>query len=915
MNLRAVLPPVVRPRATHHVGWVAAEGLLFDEAPLGEAELRRRVLAHWTPGAVVLRVSEGLVLLPPRAIMVRCEAIGALPLTRLGAVLASAPLTLHELEALDPPAGSLVLVKHGVAIAVALDAQALVDPAEWLDLGPLEPTRPDAVASAPASPPTLAPVVPTRARLLGAGEQAPSELAEVVAALERAREAPEAADAGPGVAQRLGASLGRLWSRLLRRDKVAAVDADRPPRRPGRLARWGQALRGRVVRWLGLAGLGALIGRRQARYIGRMMEMFEKGSLDEALRHAIPLSAHRPPSALQMDPLRLPRPRRDLRVSSAGQGPTMGVALQDALYDQLRQMYRVAFNRLKFQERIPEAAFVLAELLDEPERAVELCEETGLLTLAAEIAEARELPPGLVVRQWFLAGDRARAVRLARRGGAFADAVVRLERTDPAAADALRLLWADAMAESGDFPTAVDVVWPVEAARSLARAWMDRAVAVGGATAARMLARKAALVPEAFADVCGQALALLDDERPEAEPARRAFVEALEAGPATRETATLARPALRAWVRDRAAHGRVPQRRELERLLALADDGALRADVRRLGLGPAGATAPERPAVVRLEALGGGALEPRDAALTADGRLLVALGEAGTRLVTLDGRAVAHFEAPADRLVMADGGDRALAVASRGGLTRVTRVDLAGRQVRPWGELALTTWAPTYDGSLWFVANGDAVEALDALADAPASLWRVGDLGGTVAYLARSERRLSFLVEDPAALDRPGDDSPWALWTYGLPDPRLKTRAPVRFDVGAEVGLALGLAPEGVAVGLRTADEASELVLRPHGAHMPPTPSALPPREGAIHLRAAFSQRWMAVPRMSVAPLSADVHVYDRMDGALAVRVELIGCAPVAVRLQDRLMTLVDDRGRVAVVDLDLGELWRHVRL
>ena len=49
-------------------------------------------------------------------------------------------------------------------------------------------------------------------------------------------------------------------------------------------------------------------------------------------------------------------------------------------------------------------------------------ERHGRPRLAAELAEARGLPPGRVVRQWFLARDVARAVDLARRTGTFADA-------------------------------------------------------------------------------------------------------------------------------------------------------------------------------------------------------------------------------------------------------------------------------------------------------------------------------------------------------------------------------------------------------------------------------------------------------------------------------------------------------------
>src|SRR5690606_27242115 len=100
--------------------------------------------------------------------------------------------------------------------------------------------------------------------------------------------------------------------------------------------------------------------------------------------------------------------------------------------------------------------FVLAELLMANEEAVSFLERHGRFGLAAELAEARKLAPGLVVRQWLLAGDRERAVRLAIRHGAFADAIARLERDHRALALQLRALWADRLATAGDFVGAVD---------------------------------------------------------------------------------------------------------------------------------------------------------------------------------------------------------------------------------------------------------------------------------------------------------------------------------------------------------------------------------------------------------------------------------------------------------------------------
>ena len=168
------------------------------------------------------------------------------------------------------------------------------------------------------------------------------------------------------------------------------------------------------------------------------------------------------------------------------------------IYAALKARYRRAFERLRDQGDFEKAAFVLAELLHADEEAVSFLEKHDKLRLAAELAEARNLPAGLVIRQWFLAGEPARAVRLARKSGAFADAVVRLGATHPEYARTLRLLWAEALAAAGAYPAAVDVVWQLPADRPLAYPWIDRAIEIGGVAGAAMLVRKARAVPGGF---------------------------------------------------------------------------------------------------------------------------------------------------------------------------------------------------------------------------------------------------------------------------------------------------------------------------------------------------------------------------------------------------------------------------------
>ena len=128
-----------------------------------------------------------------------------------------------------------------------------------------------------------------------------------------------------------------------------------------------------------------------------------------------------------------------------------------------------------------------------------------------------------------LAGDVARAVDLARRTGAFADAVALLERAHPAEARVLRLLWGEVLAKSGDWARAVDAVWPLEDARRLAAGWLERGMEAGGVGGARLLARFVVSFPERFADARARVLALMEPETLDAAAARQSFALELDA--------------------------------------------------------------------------------------------------------------------------------------------------------------------------------------------------------------------------------------------------------------------------------------------------------------------------------------------------------------------------------------------------
>jgi hypothetical protein len=350
--------------------------------------------------------------------------------------------------------------------------------------------------------------------------------------------------------------------------------------------------------------------------------------------------------------------------------PTIGIDQDFTTY--LRRLYRSTYERLAAQGRIDEAAFVLAELLHANEEAVAFLERNDRLLMAAEMAEARELPPGLVVRQWFVAGRSDRAVEIARRRGAFGDAVLRLEQQQRHEhASALRLLWADALASEGDYRAAVDVAWPVPVGRRLAAAWIDRVIKQGGPAGAAMLVRRLSLDPDSFPETRTRAVAIAEDEQADGVATRLALADALAAAPEAPGRATLARVAARAALRDAALFGTRLTSDMLRKLVAA--DGALRTDLPSL---PRVAREPlarwTTPLPLSVAAGDVGALAVRDVGLLPNGQMVVALGEAGVLLRSRENKLLARFDVPADRLVL-DAGDRAMRLRDAAKLAAGTR--------------------------------------------------------------------------------------------------------------------------------------------------------------------------------------------------------------------------------------------------
>src|SRR6185436_764084 len=100
-------------------------------------------------------------------------------------------------------------------------------------------------------------------------------------------------------------------------------------------------------------------GRRHAEYLARMLEMFERGDWDQALRHAVPLGGDGGDEGdLQQLRLAAPKPRRTIAIELTRRfhGAGSSVPLVKEAMAQVRQAYEQAAARLEAAGRIEEAA-------------------------------------------------------------------------------------------------------------------------------------------------------------------------------------------------------------------------------------------------------------------------------------------------------------------------------------------------------------------------------------------------------------------------------------------------------------------------------------------------------------------------------------------------------------------------------
>ena len=274
----------------------------------------------------------------------------------------------------------------------------------------------------------------------------------------------------------LGVVFAGIWQALTAplRGRAESVPApSRPPAGPSVLRR----LWDRVVQRWSLLRMGFGLERHHARLLREVVAWFEAGDLLEALRHAIPLggSGDAPPTGWFMGRLGR-RERLQPGASPAGSGAVAG---GEEVLGLLRRLYEEAHQRLHAEGDVERAAWVLAELMRDPERALGYLQEHARPRMAAEWADLLDLPLQRRIWLWVQAGDLARAARLGRLDGTFISALLAHPPDDEGEGHrALRRFVARRARDDGQLELAVRLLGSADAQHdpALLHAWLREAL-------------------------------------------------------------------------------------------------------------------------------------------------------------------------------------------------------------------------------------------------------------------------------------------------------------------------------------------------------------------------------------------------------------------------------------------------------
>ena len=512
-----------------------------------------------------------------------------------------------------------------------------------------------------------------------------------------------------------------------------------------------------VPMWLQL--VARLSMSKRSRHLGRLLGHLARQDDDEVLRHAVPLTRREQLRASGglgllgglLGALGAFGPRTNFRIQ--GQARVTTAFMDGSLFNNLQASYEELAQRLEHRGDLEKAAFVYAELMDQPSRAVDLFERHGLLRRAAEVAELCALDPVMIVRLWLLEGDLERALDAAKLFRAFKLALKHLESSnDPRFVEAardLRRLWAEHAADGGDPSRAVAILWARPDLRPETRPWIRRATAAGPVDAAAMLSYRAQLdldldlgiasaepreAPDRLLAEARRLLRASGGPSGRLDLCRRAYLDTVvETRPEPGSLAAALHRQVLPWLLPSVDEHDPAWTRRLAESVRCAGDKTFELEAKQL---LRHLPTPRRAGKAHQESIhlrSTASFDPVFDATFVDGdRVLLAEGERGARFLDRHGRDADLIVEPVHRFVPAPRGRLMLGAARRDESWRFSKLDLVAGRGRRWIDIAADAFAPTFDGSKLWLARGQTLYAVDVTSDTYRALWHLPGLDGPV---------------------------------------------------------------------------------------------------------------------------------------------------------------------------------------
>jgi len=290
------------------------------------------------------------------------------------------------------------------------------------------------------------------------------------------------------------------------------------------------------------------------------------------------------------------------------------------------------------------------------------------------------------------------------------------------------------------------------------------------------------------------------------------------------------------------------------------------------------------------------------------------MGEVGLRLITRDGRTVAHFDEPADRIVVSENGNRIITLARRGEVWSLSKIDVQSRRIARWCDAEISRYAPSFDGTTWYIACAHDLYAIDSTSNRLDALWRIPDLGNFAGPLTLTSTQLHFVTFK--------DKNFW-LWEYQLPQMRLKSKTLLPFSRPLETvrEVRLGACPESGILdcstvmtlpeagksGSEPANNANQILFRKTNGSW--VEFLKVGEDERVLIDPIISANWAAICLGSKR--STRILAYNYARGTkpdLRIDIGIEGRCNPCVRFDSSLLTIADDLGHFRAYELTYGE-------